>query len=109
MMPHKVSICAGAGKYINTEDSVMTKYESESMMVGTKRVSDKKALQGSKLPKSSHAVKAHKVPYDASTGTYMKKGGKVKKKAISKSKKMALGGAAKVRKGMASMSGAQKA
>jgi len=148
----------------------MTKYESESMMVGTKRVNDKKSLQGAKLPKSNHSVKAKKVPYDASTGTYMKKGGHAhkskdghkkhhsehhahkkhhaehhmhdghhgkehmhemmhgghhkghKKKALSKElmheaylhkelkkrKMMALGGAAKVRKGVATMKGAQR-
>ena len=78
----------------------MTKYES--MMVGNKKVGDERSLQGAKMPKHNSSHKAEKQPYDASNGMYLKKGGKVKHK------KMAIGGAAKIRKGMMSSKGEMK-
>lgn len=69
----------------------MSRYEA--WMVGNKKVSDEKSLQGAKRPKENSSEKAAKTPYDASHGLYLKKGGSAKKK-------MAMGGAAKVRKGM---------
>ncbi len=68
----------------------MSKYEKD--MVGNHKVSDSRSLQGAKMPKTNDSTKAAKQPYDASHGMYLKKGGKVKK--------MAMGGAAKARKGM---------
>jgi len=65
----------------------------ESLMNGQKPISTKKGTQGAKMPKSNSSVKAPKQPYDASHGAYLKKGGAVKKK-------LAMGGAAKARKGM---------
>lgn len=69
----------------------MSKYEKDMKSP----ISDSKSLQGAKKPTSNSSKKAPAQPYDASNGMYMKKGGKVGKK------KMAMGGAAKVRKGMA--------
>lgn len=72
----------------------MSKYEKD--MVGNKAVSDSRSLQGAKMPTTNSSRKAPDQPFDASFGQQMKKGGGVKMK-----KKMAMGGAAKVRKGMA--------
>lgn len=72
----------------------MSKYEKD--MVGNKAVSDSRSLQGAKMPTTNSSKKAPSQPLDASHGMYLKKGGKVPMK-----KKMAMGGAAKVRKGMA--------
>lgn len=66
----------------------MSKYEKD--MVGNKPISTK----GVKKPTSSNGSSAPAVPYDASRKSIFKKGGSVKKK-------MAMGGAAKVRLGMA--------
>ena len=76
----------------------MSKYEKD--MVGNKPVSDKRSLQGAKLPKTNTSDKAQKAPYDASHGQYLKKGGMTKK--------MAIGGAAKVRKGVMTAKGNPK-
>jgi hypothetical protein len=84
----------------------MPLHNYEGDMNGMKRVSDKKALQGAKLPKESSREKAQKTPYDASHGMYLKKGGAAKKM---KKGGYALGGAAKVRKGMMSEKGMPKA
>lgn len=80
-----------------SEESKMALYPYESQMNGMKKVSDKKSLQGAKTAKTNASEKAHPTPYDASQGQYLKKGGKTKK--------MAMGGAAKVRKGMMSAKG----
>lgn len=102
MMPLTALICGRVEKLINKEDIAMSKYEAD--MVGNKKVSDSKSLQGAKLPKTNSSIKAHKTPYDASMGTYLKTGGPVKGR-----KKMAIGGAAKVRKGMMNATGKPKA
>jgi hypothetical protein len=75
---------------LKEEEKPMSKYEKDMK----KPISDSKSLQGAKKPSSNSSTKAPKQPFDASKGMYLKKGGKVGKK------KMALGGAAKVRKGM---------
>lgn len=75
----------------------MPLHNYEGQMNGMKKVSDEKSLQGHKMPKSNTSEKAHATPYDASQGQYLKKGGKTKR--------MAMGGAAKVRKGMMSAKG----
>ena len=90
----------------------MPLYNYEGEMNGMKKVSDKKATQGAKMPKMNSSEKAQKVPYDASHGMYLKKGGHAKKgmkECMGKSKKMAMGGSAKVRKGMMSEKGMPKA